>query len=183
LSDVSPIPNHQYEQGAPGDPESVARAICLQQLTQQARTRVELATVLRRRGIPDKTARTVLDRFVEVGLINDKSLAENFALAQHRERGLSGRAVALKLHQRGLPDQVVESALTLIDEASERDAARRLVARKLPALRGLPQQTQMRRLVGLLARRGYSSGMATSVAREALGSQESEPIDDDFAAE
>jgi regulatory protein len=183
LSGVRHLPDDQYEQDAPGDPESVARAICLQQLTQQARTRAELAAVLRRRGIPDKTARTVLDRFVEVGLIDDESLAQNFALVQHRERGLSGRAVAVKLRQRGLPDQAVESALTLIDEASERDAARRLVARKLPALRGLPPQTQMRRLIGLLARRGYSSGMATSVAREALGSPESEPIDDDFAAE
>src|SRR6266702_2939791 len=61
-----------------------------------------------------------------------------------------------------------ESAVALIDPDSERDAARRLVAHKLPALRGLPEQTQARRLVGLLARRGYSPSMAGDVVREAL---------------
>ncbi len=180
MSDVNLIPD---EQDAPGDPESVARAICLQQLTQRARSRAELATVLRRRGVPDEAARTVLDRFVEVGLINDESLAQNVALAQHTERGLAGRAVAVKLRQRGLSDQVVDSALTLIDEDSERAAARRLVARKLPALRGLPEQTQARRLVGLLARRGYSPGMAAAVVREALESGVMDGISDDLAAE
>jgi regulatory protein len=128
------------EQDAPGDPESVARAICLQQLTQRARSRAELATVLRRRGVPDDAARTVLDRFVEVGLIDDESLAQNLALAQH--------------------------------------TARRLVARKLPSLRGLPEQARVRRLIGLLARRGYSSALATTVVREALGAGATEAFDD-----
>ena len=171
------------EQDAPGDPESVARAICLQQLTQRARSRAELATVLRRRGVPDEAARVVLDRFVEVGLIDDESLAQSLALAQHTERGLSGRAVAVKLRQRGLPDQAVESALELIDSDSEREAARRLVARKLPSLRGLPALTQTRRLVGLLARRGYSPSMAMAVVREALGSAAAGLPDGDLAAE
>ena len=166
------------EQDAPGDPESVARAICLQQLTQRARSRAELATVLRRRGVPDDAARTVLDRFVEVGLIDDESLAQNLALAQHTERGLAGRAVAVKLRQRGLSDQVVESALALIDGESEHETARRLVARKLPSLRGLPEQARVRRLIGLLARRGYSSALATTVVRDALGAGATEAFDD-----
>ncbi len=183
MSDVNRVPDEPDEQDAPGDPESVARAICLQQLTQRARSRAELATVLRRRGVPDDAARTVLDRFVEVGLIDDESLAQRVALAQHAERGLAGRAVAVKLRQRGLSDQVVDSALALIDEDSERAAARRLVARKLPALRGLPEQTQARRLVGMLARRGYSPSMATAVVREALASEVMDGISDGLAAE
>jgi len=89
-------------------------------------------------------------------------------LTQHQERGLAGRAVAVKLRQRGLPEPAVESAIALIDQDSEREAARRLVARKLLAVRGLPEQTQARRLVGLLARRGYSPSMAGDVVREAL---------------
>lgn len=171
------------EQDAPGDPESVARAICLRLLAQRARTRAELAQALRRRGVPDEAAGIVLDRFVEVGLIDDEALAESVALTQHRERGLAARAVAVKLRQRGLPDSAVEAALGLIDPRSEREAARRLVARKLPALRTLPPETRSRRLVGMLGRRGYSLALAVEVVREVTAGELPEHVADDLAGE
>ncbi|MDT4945049.1 MAG: regulatory protein, partial [Pseudonocardiales bacterium] len=63
------------EDQSPGDPEDVARAICLRLLTQRSRSRAELAKALTARGIPAHAARSVLDRFVEVGLIDDSALA------------------------------------------------------------------------------------------------------------
>jgi regulatory protein len=152
----------------PGDPESVARVICLRQLDQRARTRAELAATLHRRGVPDDAARTVLDRLTEVGLIDDGQLAAGYALAQHRERGLAGRAVAMKLRQRGIDEPTVQAAVGQIDAESEADAARALVARKLRSLQGLEPPAQARRLVGLLARRGYPPGLAHQVVRAAL---------------
>lgn len=171
------------EQDAPGDPESVARAICLQLLEQRARTRSELARTLRRRGVPDDAARCVLDRFAEVGLIDDEALAQSVALTQHHERGLAARAVAVKLRQRGLPDSAVETALGLIDADSEREAACRLVARKLPALRDLPPVARTRRLIGMLSRRGYSPSLAIEVVREAGADELPEHLARDLAAE
>ena len=170
-------------QDAPGDPESVARAICLRLLAQRAHTRVELSDALRRRGVPADAAEVVLARFSEVGLIDDASLAQNLALAQHRGRGLAARAVAVKLRQRGLPESAVEAALGLIDPDSEREAANRVVARKLPALQALPPQTQARRLIGLLARRGYSPALAADVVREALAGRFERDIADDLVVE
>ena len=152
----------------PGDPEAVARAICLRLLTQRARSRAELAQALAARDVPDEAARAVLDRFGEVGLIDDVALAESLAEAQHRDRGLARRAVAVKLRQRGLPDDVVAPALGGIDGESERVRARELVTRRRRALAGLPDDVQARRLVGLLARKGYSAGLAYEVVREAL---------------
>jgi regulatory protein len=152
----------------PGDPESVARAICLRLLTQRARSRAELADALASRGVPDDAATAVLDRFSEVGLIDDAALAQSLAGAQHRERGLARRAVAAKLRQRGLDADVVGAAVRDIDGASERSRARDLVARRRRALAGLPPEVQARRLVALLARKGYSSGLAYEVVREAL---------------
>jgi regulatory protein len=150
-----------------GDPDSVARAICLRQLAQRARSRAELATALRKRGVPDAAATRVLDRFVEVGLIDDVALAVGYAEAQHQERGLSRRAVAGKLRQRGLADQA-DAALAGIDADDERVRAEQLVAKRLRSLTGLPTEVQARRLVGLLARKGYSSGLAYAVVRQAL---------------
>jgi regulatory protein len=156
-----------------GDPESVARAICLRSLTQRARSRAELATALRKRGVPDDAANRVLDRFAEVGLIDDAALAAGFAHAQHHERGLARRAVAAKLQSRGLGDQVDE-ALGGIDAADEQARARELVAKRRRALTGLPPEVQARRLVGLLARKGYPSGLAYAVVREALATDAAE---------
>jgi regulatory protein len=152
----------------PGDPEAVARAICLRLLTQRARSRAELADALTTRGVPAEAARTVLDRFTEVGLIDDTALARSLATSAHRDRGLARRGVAAKLRQVGLDDDVVAEALTGIDTESERHRARELVERRRRALAGLPSEVQARRLVGLLARKGYSSGLAYQVVREVL---------------
>ncbi len=168
MSDRPVPPDDAEALGPPGDPETVARAICLRMLTQRARTRAELATALAKRGVPVDTAEQVLDRFTDVGLVDDASLAGTMALAQHRERGLSGRAVAVKLRRRGLDEQIVRAAVGQIDSDSERAAARRLVDRKLPSLRGLEPAVQARRLAGLLGRRGYPAGLAYEVVRDAL---------------
>jgi regulatory protein len=151
----------------PGDPEAVARAICLRLLTQRARSRAELAAALAKREVPDDAAERVLDRYVEVGLIDDAALATTLAGAQHRKRGLARRAVAVKLRQRGLADEL-DLALAGIDGESERLRARELVERRQRALADLPPDIQARRLVGLLARKGYSSGLSYAVVREAL---------------
>ena len=169
-------PEEQLE--PPGDPESVARTICLQALTQRAQSRAELATKLCRRGIPDDAARAVLDRFTEVGLIDDDALAETYALTAHRERGLSGRAVATKLRQRGIDEPTVQAAVGRIDSDSEKAAARALVQRKLPSLRGVEPQARARRLVSLLARRGYAPGLAYQVVREVVTDAELDPDPD-----
>ncbi len=141
--------------GPPGDPETVARAICLRQLDRRARTRAELAELLRKRGVPDEAAVRVLDRFTEVGLIDDSALADGYALAHHHERGLAGRAVALKLRRRGIAEDTVRSAVEQIDPVVELETARALARKRLRSLLALDPQAQARRLVGLLARKGY----------------------------
>ena len=151
------------------DPDSVARIIVLRALDRSARTRAELATTLSRRGVPDDAAERVLDRFVQVGLIDDAALADGYALAQHRERGLAGRAVAQKLRRRGVPDEALRAAIEQIDSESELDTARALVAKKRRGMSALDEQAQARRLVGMLARKGYSPGLAYRVVREHLG--------------
>ena len=162
-------------EGPPGDPEAVARIVCLRLLDQRARSRAELAGALAKRGVPDDAAGRVLDRFAEVGLIDDAALATALAEATHRERGLARRAVAAKLRQRGIDGEIVGAAVTLIDDDAERVRARELVDRKLRSLRGLAPDVQARRLVGLLARKGYPSGLAYDVVRAAVGAAGTDP--------
>ncbi len=146
----------------------MARTICLRLLDHRARSRAELETALARKGVPGDAAARVLDRFTEVGLIDDAALAQSMAGAAHRERGLARRAVAVKLRQRGLTGDVVDDALTTIDADSERTRAFELVRRRRAALTGLPVQVAQRRLVGLLGRKGYPPGLAYDVVRTVL---------------
>lgn len=151
-----------------GDPESVARIVCLRLLERRARTRAELAEALRRRGVPDAAASAVLDRFTEAGLIDDAALAQTVTTTQHGERGLARRAIAVKLRQRGCAEEVIGEALSGIDATGERERARELVRRRRTSLAHLPVEAQIRRLVGLLARKGYPPGMAYQVVRDEM---------------
>ncbi len=174
-ADAQPPPGDPEQH--PGDPEAVARAICLRLLTQRARTRAELADALAARGVPAEAAGAVLDRFTEVGLIDDAALAHSVAASAHRDRGLARRAVAAKLRRLGVEDDAVAEALTGIDSESERNRARELVERRRCALAGLPSEVQARRLVGLLARKGYSAGLAYQVVREVLADVHADAVD------
>jgi regulatory protein len=151
-----------------GDPVASARIICLRLLDRRARSRSELADALRKRGIPDDAAAAVLDRFADVGLLDDAALAASMAAAQHRERGLARRAVAARLRRRGLDDEVVAAAVATIDADDERARARELVRRRRRQLAGVPPEAQLRRLAGLLARKGYPAGLAYEVVRAEL---------------
>jgi regulatory protein len=152
----------------PGDPEQVARSICLRALTGAAKTRQQLADLLARRGIPDDVAGPVLDRFGEVGLIDDAAFARAWVTSRQAGRGLARRALKAELRAKGVDGEVAEEAVGLVDDQDEWEAARRLVQRRLPGLRRVDPVTAERRLVGMLARKGYGSGLAACVVREAL---------------
>jgi regulatory protein len=163
-----PPPEDEESLGPAGDPEATARIICLRLLDSRARSRAELAAALRKRGIPDAAAAAVLDRYQEVGLIDDAALATAMAGAVHRERGLARRAVATKLRRRGIDEETVRAAIGQISGDDERSAAERLVAKKQRSLQALPPEVQARRLVGMLARRGYAAELAHQVVRAAV---------------
>jgi regulatory protein len=160
------------------DPESVARLICLRQLTTAPRTRAQLAATLRRRGVPQDAANAVLGRFAEVGLIDDAMFADAWVESRHHGRGLGRRALAAELNQRGVERSDIQAAVAKLSPATELATARALVERRLDSTTGRPVQVRVRRLAGMLARKGYPPGMAYRVVREAL-----EQADQDQAGE
>ena len=151
------------------DPESVARAICLRQLTMGPRSRGQLAEALAKRQVPAEAATAVLDRFTDVGLIDDAAFAAGWVESRQAGRGLARRALAHELRAKGIAEPLVAEALEARDASTTSGRAlEALVARKLPGTRGLPADARLRRLAGMLARKGYSSGLAFAVVREAL---------------
>jgi regulatory protein len=142
--------------------------VCLRLLTGAPRTSAQLAEAMRRRGVPDEAAEAVLGRLTEVGLIDDAAFARAWVESRHHARGLSRRALTAELKRRGVPGQDVQAAVNTLGPDEEIATARRLVAKALTATRGRPLPTRIRRLVGLLARKGYPAPLAYRVVREAL---------------
>jgi regulatory protein len=156
------------------DPGTRAREICLRLLTLAPRTRAQLADALRTRGIPHTVAEDVLGRFVDVGLIDDTAFARAWVESRHYSRGLAGRALTAELKRRGVDDEEIREAVAELGPDAEVTTARRLVEQKLASTAGLPSEVRMRRLAGMLARKGYPPGLAFRVIREAM---EAEGVD------
>ncbi|WP_305783047.1 regulatory protein RecX [Symbioplanes lichenis] len=155
-------------------PESeIAREICLRQLAVRPRTRAELAKALAKKEISDEVIAEVLDRYDEVGIIDDAAFARAWVSSRHHGRGLARRALANELRQRGVDAEVATEALETVDDDAEAAAARALVDRKLRTATGTPDQI-FRRLVGMLARKGYPAGTAFRAVKEALAARDEE---------
>jgi regulatory protein len=150
------------------DPTSVARSIGLNLLDAAPKTRTQLAEAMRKRGVPEDAANSVLDRFEEVGLVDDAAFANAWVTSRQAGRGLAPRALSNELRQRGVAEPLIAEAVGNVDGEDVEAAARDLVTRRARATVGMPNAVRMRRLVALLNRKGYSGELAVRVVREVL---------------
>ena len=150
------------------DPTSVARSIGLNLLDAAPKTRAQLAEAMRKRGVPEDAANSVLDRFEEVGLIDDAAFANAWVTSRQAGRGLAPRALSNELRQRGVAEPLIAEAVGSVDSEDVEAAARGLVTRRARATAGMPNAVRMRRLVAMLNRKGYSGELAVRIVREEL---------------
>lgn len=159
---------------SPVSREEQARASCLRLLTARARSRSELAAQLTKRGYPDDVSARVLDRLTEVGLIDDRDFAQQWVRSRHANAGKGKRALASELRTKGIDHELIAEVLAEVDADAERVRAEQLVVDKLRRER-LTDDTDdakvARRLVGMLARRGYSQSMAFDIVKVGLASE------------
>ncbi len=155
-----------------------ARALCLRLLTARARTRAELEGQLTKRGYPDDVSAEVLDRLAQVGLVDDEDFAEQWVRSRRTSAGKGKRALAAELRTKGLDNEVITAALADIDAGAERVRAEQLVrdklrCEKLGDLSDRDTENKVtRRLVGMLARRGYSQSLALDVVTTELANEQ-----------
>ncbi len=149
----------------------MARAILLRQLTLGPRTRLQLERKLRDRNVPQGLAVALLDRFEEAGLVDDAEFARHWVLSRGPGKSLARSALRRELGEKGIRGETAEAALAELGQDAEEEAARRLLERRVrhvdpddPAAR----DRELRRLVGVLARKGHSPGSAFRLAAEVL---------------
>lgn len=149
-----------------------AKSLCLRLLTARARTRAELAGQLAKRGYPDDVSARVLDRLAAAKLIDDVDFAEQWVRSRREHAGKGRKALAVELRTKGVAEDVIAGALEGIDAAAERDRAEQLVHAKLRReTLGDDDLKVTRRLVAMLARRGYNPSMAYDVVSTELAAE------------
>ncbi|MFD7309762.1 regulatory protein RecX [Promicromonospora sp. NPDC059942] len=158
-----------------------AREVVLRILTAAQKSRRELEQSLARKGYPEDVVVQVLDRFGEVGLVDDATYAETIVRTRHAERGLARRGIAAELRRRGIDEDTAVEALDQLDPDDERAAGARLAGKLVTRTRGLDRQVRVRRAVGSLARKGYGPGLAFELVKDALAAEGEETDDLGYA--
>lgn len=166
------------EEDPEADPESVARAILLRQLTLGPRSRLQLERKLRERNVPEDVAEALLARFEDVGLVDDAEFARMWVRGRGLGKSLGRAALRRELGEKGITGDVAEEALGELSRDDEEEAARRILVRRVrpfdaedPGAR----EKELRRLVGMLARKGHAPGTAFRLAAETLEAEANRP--------
>ena len=148
------------------DAHSQARNIVLNQLNFMPRSRKELETALAKRHIEPDVAKSVLDRFEEIGMVDDAAYAELLVRSRCNTKRVSRTVLRQQLRQKGVNQEIIEEALLVVSDADELRMATELVERKGRAMSRLEPEVRKRRLFGLLARKGYNTSMALRVIQD-----------------
>ncbi|MEC4686393.1 MAG: regulatory protein RecX [Nitrospirota bacterium] len=136
------------------DSTSSARGYALRLLSIRGRSERELRDRLRRKGFKEDTIDTTVSALKEFGLIDDPALADDLISYAVNRKSLGTRGVRALLQKRGIPEDIINSSG--IDTIDETKSAEELVRKKVKLFKGLPKEKVMRRLYGMLQRRGHS---------------------------
>ena len=154
------------------EPYTRAKTIVYNQLAYSAKTRGQLRKKLRTEGFDTELIEPLLDKFEAAKLIDDAEYAQTFVAQKSRTKKLSRAALRRELAERGVRGEEAENALAQRTDEQEREDAAELVRKKLRPGMDLSDRAEKdrvtRRLLGMLARRGYSSSVSMSVIREEL---------------
>lgn len=149
------------------------RALLL--LDHRARSRHELRErLVALELVPDNSiVDEVLDDLTRSKLIDDATFAEEWVRVRHERRGKSRRVLDKELRDKGVAQPLRQAALKQVDDEDEEAVARRLAEKKARSIKNIPEDyaerdKMLRRILGVLARRGFSQSMSMRIARAAL---------------
>ena len=137
-------------------------------LARRARSSGELREELLRLDHAASEVDVVIAEFEERLYLDDAGLARAVTEKLRDSKRASRSQIRVKLRERRLPDAVIEAALGELDDDEEFSLLREAAIARAAKLGGLERSVAERRLLGFLARRGWSGEPASRAVREAL---------------
>ncbi|QGU07632.1 Regulatory protein RecX [Corynebacterium occultum] len=166
--------DHQAEEA-----KAAVRKRALGLLDHRARSRRELKERLTDAEFEPAIIEDVLDDLQEAKLIDDQDFANEWVRQRHQRRGKSIRALDRELSQKGIDQNARDRALEQIGTEDEAAMARQLAEKKARSIKEIPadrseHDKQLRRVAGVLARRGFPGPMSLQISREVLAERHRE---------
>lgn len=132
-------------------------------LTHRPRSTTEVRRHLRKKNVEDDTIDRVIDRLLELELLDDRAFAQYWVEQRETFRPRSRRALQYELYQKGLDRRIVEEAVAEVDEMA---AARKAGQKKALQWAHLPEEEFHQKMRGFLNRRGFDYAVISEVSRE-----------------
>ena len=162
----SNIEGDLLEEEVASDPYQVGTTIALTALGRRAKSRGELFSLLKKRGIAEEVANAILFRLQEQGFVNDYEFARYWSESRQRTKKVSRRIIIGELRSKGISDEIIEWITSDISDETEFENALKFAQRKVNAYQRLEPEVAYRRLHGALARRGFSGSVISRVLGE-----------------
>jgi len=135
------------------------------------RSSFEVATRLKKAGYGDAVITSVLERLKTANLVCDADFARTWVENRCTFRPRSKRVLVLELHQKGVADSEIQSAVCELDEAS---LALQTAEKYASRCRDLPFDEFRKKMTGYLARRGFGFGTAAEAVQQTWQSMQVE---------
>jgi regulatory protein len=150
---------------------NAAKAMAMRRLAARARSRAEMAAWLESKGVDEGIAAEAVERLVEVGLIRDEDVVAD-EIRRAEAKGLSGRAIAERLRERGVErGEGREGEAARLGDAERAIGVAKTVVGDELSRRGRETadvNVLARRVMGVLARKGYDEVAAREAVRAAF---------------
>lgn len=126
-----------------------------------------LRSKMESRGYPPPVVTQAMQRARELRIVDDHAYA--MALVEEgRGKGHAPLRIKTDMQKRDLSDEAIQAALATIQDRDPQAQAFAVARKRAERYRDVDTETAYRRLVGYLARRGYTEALSRKVAREAV---------------
>lgn len=155
------ITHDQVEKIKKDDAFSRAKQMSFRFISYRPRSTVEVRNYLNRKGFDHVVADRVVDQLVDRDYLDDVAFARYWVEQRQLHRPRGALAIRFELLQKGVPREIIDSAVTDVDE---KDAALRAVELKTRRWTRMPKEQYWRKISGFLQRRGFSYATISEVA-------------------
>jgi len=139
-------------------------------LSKKDYTRSELRKKLESKGYEEKEIGDVLKKLEDLGFLNDLRFAQRWIELRARNKPISKKAMALELKKKGMDEGLIGEAMMRLEEEgnlpSDFDMAKSLAISRMKRMKGCKRDVVLRRLYGMLARKGFPPDVIMDVLKE-----------------
>ncbi len=134
----------------------------------QARFSNEVYKKLLEYGATDSTAKKLVTRLINSGLLNDEQYVKSYASGKHKNNRWGKIKISYELKKKGIPDSLISEAVNSIDENTYIETIKHLAEKKLQSIKIGNKSDKYQKTCRYLAGKGFEPGLINMTVNELL---------------